>query len=231
MLYDFINLLHPPYTVWHLSYVVIGIAMAPTIFINRSVAVIIAFFLGLGIGAHALDETMGNPLQTRISKSKLYAIGFTAILAAVGIGLYYTITISFLLLPFIIIETFFAVAYNLEMFNKKFHTGLVFSLSWGAIPFLMGYFVNSLSFSFPVIVMAAFAGLLTFVQRTLSNQTRFVRRRILPVDGLKLSSGSLFPISSKELISPAEKSLKALNVMIVVLAFALLLERYMGFTL
>jgi len=228
---DFVNLLHPPYTLWHLSYVLIGIAMAPVIFVDRSLAVLIAFFLGLGIGAHALDETMGNPLQTRISKANLYAIGFSALGTAIAIGLYYTFAVSFLLLPFIIVEAFFAVAYNLETFNKRFHNGVVFSLSWGAIPFLVGNFVNTLSLSLPVLLMAFVVALLTFVQRTLSTQARFVRRKIESIDGLKLSSGETLPMSSNELISPAEKSLKALNVMIFVLAIALLIANLLKFPL
>lgn len=220
---DVLNLLHPPYTAWHLSYVLLGIAMSPTIFPIRSAAAMVAFFLGLGISAHALDETMGNPLKTKLSKPALYAIGFGALAVAALIGLYYVITLSIFVLPFVIAESFFAVTYNLEMFQRRFHSTLVFALSWGSIPFLTGYFVNALTLS-PAIVLMAFAvALLTFVQKTLSTQARFIRRKIVEVDALRLSSGGLVPISSTELISPAEKSLKALTIMIFVVAIALIL--------
>ncbi len=227
---DFVNLLHPPYTLWHLSYVTMGIAIAPSIFIERSVAVLVAFFLGLGVGAHALDETMGNPLQTRLSKKQLYLIGILAICAAIGIGLYYVITVSALLLPFIFVEAFFAFAYNLEIFNKRFHTTLVFALSWGSIPFLTAYFVNALSISVPVVVVALVVGLLTVVQRTLSTQARFVRRRLmLPVESLRLSSGADVPVSTQDLILPAERALKVLTFTVFLLAIALLLMRFVSF--
>ncbi len=220
---DLLNLLHPPYTTWHLSYVLLGIALSPTIFPVRSAAALIAFLLGLGIGAHALDETMGNPLNTKLSKTALYAIGFSALAIAVSIGLYYVITLSILLLPIIIVESFFAVTYNLEMFHRRFHSTLVFALSWGSIPFLTGYFVNTLAIG-PAIVLMSFAvALLTYVQKTLSTQARFIRRKIMAVDALRLSSGAHVPISSAELISPAEKSLKALTVMIFVVSIALIL--------
>jgi hypothetical protein len=64
---DYVTLLHPPYTVWHLSYVVLGAGLAPTIRYGRLGASLMAFFLALGLGAHALDELHGHPLQTRIS--------------------------------------------------------------------------------------------------------------------------------------------------------------------
>jgi hypothetical protein len=207
-----------------------GIAIAPSIFIERSVAVLVAFFLGLGVGAHALDETMGNPLQTRLSKKQLYLIGILAICAAIGIGLYYVITVSALLLPFIFVEAFFAFAYNLEIFNKRFHTTLVFALSWGSIPFLTAYFVNALSISVPVVVVALVVGLLTVVQRTLSTQARFVRRRLmLPVESLRLSSGADVPVSTQDLILPAERALKVLTFTVFLLAIALLLMRFVSF--
>jgi hypothetical protein len=222
---DFINLLHPPYTLWHLSYVLIGISLSPGIYFDRSIAVLVAFFLGLGLGAHALDETMGNPLRTRISKTRLYIVGFVSLSVAILIGLYYVIELSFLILPFVAIESFFAVTYNLEIFEKRFHTDIVFALSWGSIPFLTGYFVNSLSLSISSLVMALGIGLLTYVQRTLSTQARMFRRNIDGVQSINLVTGDRIPMSSQELISPAEKSLKALTLMVFALSVALILAR------
>ena len=53
---DYVTLLHPPYTLWHLSYAAIGAALAPHLEVDRLVATLAAFFLAVGIGAHALDE-------------------------------------------------------------------------------------------------------------------------------------------------------------------------------
>ncbi len=223
---DFINLTHLPYTLWHLSYVLIGVSLAPVIHLDRSVAVLVSFFLGLGIGAHALDETMGNPLQTKLTKVQLYFIGFSSLAVASAIGLYYVFAVSPLIFPIVAIEVFFAISYNLEAFGKRFHNMLVFALSWGAIPFLAGYFVNSLSVSFPVILLSAAISLLTFVQRTLSIQARSVRRSVPSrIVSLKLSNGSEVAASEKDLIGPAEKSLKALSLMIVLIALASILQR------
>jgi hypothetical protein len=222
---DFIDLLHPPYTLWHLSYVLIGIGLAPVIYPGRSVSVLLAFFLGLGIGSHALDETMGNPLETKLAKKTLYLIGFVALAVAVSIGLFYVATLSLLILPFVLVECFFAIAYNLEIFGRRFHTGLVFALSWGSIPFVTGYFVNPLSLNPGVVLMAIAIGLLTYVQRTLSTQARNWRRKMAPAKAIQLSNGEVVPITTKDLISPAEVSLKALTVAIFLVAVALIALR------
>ena len=60
---DLVTLLHPPYTAWHLSYVALGAAAAPTLHADRLGAALVAFFLAVGISAHALDELNGRPLQ------------------------------------------------------------------------------------------------------------------------------------------------------------------------
>src|SRR6188474_1944837 len=68
---DLVTLLHPPYTAWHLSYVALGAAAAPAIHPGRLWAALGAFFLAVGIAAHALDELHGHPLGTRISDRAL----------------------------------------------------------------------------------------------------------------------------------------------------------------
>src|SRR5205814_3009442 len=50
---DYLTLLHPPYTAWHLSYVAIGATLAPHFHADRLGAAAAAFFLGLGVGARA----------------------------------------------------------------------------------------------------------------------------------------------------------------------------------
>jgi len=58
---DYVTLLHPPYTLWHLSYVAIGAGLAPHLEARRLLVALAAFFLAVGIGAHALDELKGLP--------------------------------------------------------------------------------------------------------------------------------------------------------------------------
>src|SRR3989442_1353907 len=46
-------LLHPPYTAWHLSYVLLGAGLAPRLDVMRLVATLLAFFLAVGAFAVA----------------------------------------------------------------------------------------------------------------------------------------------------------------------------------
>src|SRR6185437_305438 len=84
---DLVTLLHPPYTLWHLSYVALGAAAAPTVHVDRLVAALAAFFLAVGIAAHALDELEGRPLGTGLSRRKLVALAAFGLLGAAGIGI------------------------------------------------------------------------------------------------------------------------------------------------
>src|ERR1700719_1562923 len=83
---DLVTLLHPPYTAWHLSYVALGAAVAPTLHVGRLVATLGAFLLAVGVSAHALDELHGRPLQTRLSRGMLLALSVVGLVAALAIG-------------------------------------------------------------------------------------------------------------------------------------------------
>ena len=80
-------LLHPPYTAWHLSYVLIGASLAPTVSLTRLVATLLAFFLAVGVAAHALDELRGRPLQTELPAGGLWAAAVIGLLGAVALGI------------------------------------------------------------------------------------------------------------------------------------------------
>src|SRR5580704_15111424 len=71
---DWWTLLHPPYTAWHLSYVVIGACLAPHVSLSILFGTLLAFFFAVGLAAHALDELHGRPLGTTISNGGLVAV-------------------------------------------------------------------------------------------------------------------------------------------------------------
>ncbi len=140
---DYVTLLHVPYTLWHLSYVAIGAALAPNFETKRLVAALVAFFLGMGVGAHALDELQGRPLQTRIGTGTLVALAALSIAGAAGIGVFAALVWTPWLLPFVAFGAFIVYAYNLELFGGRFHSHFWFALSWGAFPLLAGYLVTA----------------------------------------------------------------------------------------
>ncbi len=136
---DYLTLLHPPYTLWHLSYVVIGAALAPELSLNRLLWGLTAFALALGVGAHALDELNGRPLQTAIPDRVLIALAGISIGAATAIGVAAAVAWTLVLLPFVAFGAFVVVAYSLELFGGRFHSDAWFALAWGSFPVLTAY--------------------------------------------------------------------------------------------
>jgi hypothetical protein len=223
---DYVTLLHAPYTAWHLSYVAIGACLAPHVDSGRLGLTALAFFLALGIGAHALDELNGRPLGTQIPARVLVVLAVVTIAAAAAIGIWAALTWTLLLLPFVAAGSFLVFAYNLELVGGRFHTDLWFALAWGAFPLLTAYLAQAETVSWEALLAAAFATLLSLAQRLLSTPVRHVRRRVARVTGeLELDDGSREPITAATLAAAPEAALKALAAATVALALALLVLR------
>jgi len=223
---DYVTLLHPPYTAWHVSYVVIGGCLAPAVAWGRLGAVTAAFALALGIGAHALDELHGRPLQTRIPAATLVGLALASVAAACAIGFAVAATYRPWLALLVPIGVFLVIAYNLELAGGRFHTDLWFGISWGGFPVLCGYAAVAGEIEVEAVLAAVFAVLLSLAQRTLSNHVRYVRRQVAMVRGeLELSDGSRERLDASKLIAPAERGLRLLAAAVVVLAAALVAFR------
>ena len=220
---DYVTLLHPPYTLWHLSYVVIGAALAPSLPAERLVWGLIAFALALGIGAHALDELNGRPLKTSIPTGVLAALAAVSIGAAAVIGLVAALEWTAWLLPFVVLGTFIVFAYNLELFGGRFHSDLWFALAWGAFPVLTAYVGAAEKLRPEAILAAAFAASLSLAQRHLSTQVRNVRRRATQISGrVVYTDGGEETVDADSFTRAPEAALRALTCAVVALAAALL---------
>jgi len=112
---DWWIVLHPPYTLWHLSYVVIGACLAPHVDGERMAATLVAFFLAVGVGAHALDELHGRPLRTSIPGWALTVAAVASLASAVGLGLVGVARVGPGLAVFIVVGVVLALGYNLEL--------------------------------------------------------------------------------------------------------------------
>lgn len=223
---DYVTLLHPPYTLWHLSYVAIGAGLAPHLDVGRLLVSLAAFFLALGIGAHALDELKGRPLRTRISDRALIALAAVSIGGAVGIGVYACLAYTAWLAPFVVGGAFIVCAYNLELFGGAFHSDAWFAIAWGAFPLLAAYLAEAERITVEALLAAGFAGLLSLAQRHLSTQVRKVRRRVAVVSGtLQHQDGDTEPVTAETLVAAPEAALQALTAAVVLLAAALLVLR------
>jgi hypothetical protein len=223
---DLVTVLHPPYTAWHLSYVAIGAALAPTFVVWRLAVTIGAFFLALGIGCHALDELAGRPLGTRLSKTTLVALAAFGLGGATALGIVGVLTVSVWLIPFVVAGAFLALAYNLELFGGWFHTDLWFAVSWGGFPALTGWFVEALDLRIEAVLVALVCSILSVAQRRLSTPARELRRRTVSVSGHQvLRGGEVRELDLHHLLGPLEGALSALWKAMVVLAVALVVRR------
>jgi hypothetical protein len=223
---DYVTLLHLPYTAWHLSYVVIGGCLAPVVAWGRLSAAVVAFGLAVGIGAHALDELNGRPLRTGIPSSMLAALAIVSVGAASAIGVIGALAYEPWLVLLVPIGVFLVLAYNLELLGGRFHSDLWFGLAWGGFPLLCGYAAVAGELSVAALLAAAFAVLLSLAQRALSNHVRFVRRRVVAVDGaLELRDGGRERIDADRLIAAEERGLRLLAAASVLLAAAMVAFR------
>jgi hypothetical protein len=220
---DWWTLLHPPYTLWHLSYVVIGASIAPDVDPRWLVETLLAFFLAMGLAAHALDELHGRPLGTRISDGVLMGLAVVGLAGAVALGVHGMIQVSPWLGAFIVVGVFLVVAYNLELLGGAFHSDLWFALAWGAFPALTASFAQTADLSVAAVAAAAACAALSAAQRVLSTPVRRLRRHVVAVEGgLTLDDGSVEPLDASALRAAPEHALRLLCVAVPLVAAALL---------
>ena len=230
---DFLILLHPPYTLWHLAYVVIGASLAPKMNWGLLGWTLLAFFLGMGICAHCLDELNGRPLRTRIPSLVLILAAVISIGGAVAIGAIVGVKETVWVIPCIVFGGFIVVAYTLELGRGFFHHDFWFGFAWGAFPAITAYIAQTHTVS-PVIGLVAVACLLySLAQRVLSTQVRFFRRKVSMVEGYyfgleKGPWGQSYNLNKQVIIEPPEVALKLMTWTVVVAAIGLVLIHIKG---
>jgi hypothetical protein len=223
---DYVTLLHPPYTAWHLSYVALGWAAAPAAHGDRLAALLIAFFLAVGIGAHALDELNGRPLRTGIPSSLLVGLAVVSIALASGIGIAGAARTTWWLLAFVGFGAVIVCAYNLEWFQGVVHTNAWFALAWGAFPALCASYANALQIRPEGILVAAACFGLSHAQRTLSTPVRDLRRRTVAIEGtLRRTDGSVEPLDAGSLRAAPESALRWMSLALPLLAAGAVIAR------
>jgi hypothetical protein len=220
---DWITLLHPPYTLWHLSYVVIGAAVMPPLALGQLAGTLLAFFLAVGIGAHALDELHGRPLRTGIDSTVLASVAAVTIAGAMVMGL---VDGGWKLVPFVLIGALLVSAYNLEFFGGILHSDLWFAASWGAFPVLVGAYAQHWSLSLAAVAAAIAAFFLSLGQRALSTPARTLRRRVTGLTArVTFSDGTEKELGRADLLAPLERALRCFVCATGAVALAMVLVR------
>jgi hypothetical protein len=225
---DWWNLLHPPYTIWHLSYVVIGASLAQRLNWTALGASVLAFFLAVGVAAHALDELHGRPLRTQIGARTLRLAAGTALSGSVALGIAGVVRGVYALLVLIPIGIALVLAYNLELRGGRLHNDLGFALSWGGFPVVVGYAAQQPNLDVVRLASVGLAALaavaLSHAQRRLSTPARDLRRRASEVTAqVRYADGSIDHLKRDDILAPLEGGLKALSWAMPLLATSLVL--------
>jgi hypothetical protein len=223
---DWWTLLHPPYTAWHLSYVVIGACLAPVVKLVPLLWTLGAFFLAVGVAAHALDELHGRPLRTRISGPMLVAVSVASLAGALGFGVYGVVRVGWTLVPFMVAGPVLVIAYNAELLHGVVHNDIGFAAAWGSFPVLTAYVAETGRLAVAPVLAAGAALGLSAAQRSLSTPARLLRRKSGTVTGqVVLADGQVLELDRARLLAPLEHALRAMSWGMVLLAAALAVAR------
>jgi len=223
---DWWTLLHPPYTIWHLSYVALGASTVAEVDLYRLGMSLLGFFLGVGLAAHALDELRGRPLGTSIPDRVLQGLAIVSLAGSAAVGVIGIVQVSAWLALFIVVGAFLVVAYNLELLGGAFHSDMWFALAWGGFPALTGAFAQNGRFELPAVLVAVACVAISAAQRTLSTPVRRFRRRVAEVEGtITYRDGTTEPIRAGVIRGAPEAALQLLSIAMPVLAVASVIAR------
>jgi len=190
-----------PITAWHLSYVVLGAMIAPRVNWTTLIATLLAFFLAVGVAAHALDELRGRPLGTAMPSWLLSGAAALGLGGAVALGAIGITRVGFGLLAFIVVGAFFVLAYDLELFADW---SILISASrcpGARSRCSLRRYAQTSTITWSAAVLALAAALLSAAQRNLSNPVRMIRRRVTSVEGeIRFADGTVRPIDRDFLI-------------------------------
>jgi hypothetical protein len=221
---DYWTLLHPPYTLWHLSYALLGAALAPMPDPRIVAGTLVAFFLAVGVASHSFDELQGRPLGTRIPSSVLLALGALGLLGAVVLGIVAAAMLGPWFLVLVAIGAALVISYGLEI--PIVHSDIGFALAWGGFPVVASALANGA----PLLATAAAAigaSILSLAQRRLSTPVRRVRRRAVEVSGsIRYRDGTVESLDAARMISAPESALRLLWLAIAAISIGTLLARW-----
>ena len=227
------TIMHLPYTSMVLSYVLIGAAVSPSFFPNRVIATLLAYFLGLGLSAHALNELHARHWGEALSKRELEILFAAPLIGAILIGVFGmvvlystsgTLLASLVLLAFIFLETFFLFAYNIDLYGGRFHTDLAFAFSWAALPVLVGYYTNALTITVVALLVAVAMAATAGIEINLSRWCKDFRRKS-SLTQMQLADGTKLSLNTAELIAKPERALKLIVVAVDLLAIGLTIHK------
>jgi demethylmenaquinone methyltransferase / 2-methoxy-6-polyprenyl-1,4-benzoquinol methylase len=221
---DYWTLLHPPYTAWHLSYVLLGAALAPMPDPRIVAGALVAFFLAVGVASHAFDELQGRPLGTRIPSRVLLGSGSLALIGAVSLGVIGASQLGLWFLVVVVVGAALVISYGLEV--PIVHSDIGFAVAWGGFPVVASAAANGAPL-LATLAAAIGASLLSLAQRRLSTPVRRVRRKAVDVMGeIRYRDGTAEPLDRQALIAAPEAGLRLLWLAMLALSIGALVARW-----
>ena len=208
----FVGLLFLPYTGMCVSFTIIGAMIVNEVAWDRVGAIALIYALALGISAHVADSLGSKktkPWGTYFTETQLLILMLTTLAAAYAIGIYYIVFYVPLLATIAALEGFFLFAYNFEVFGGRFHNNFWFAVSWGTLPALAGYIMQSNSISVLALVVSCSTGLVSYVEIKMSR----------PYKHLKYSG--IDPERAKRL----ERGLKTISLLSIAFSIVILVYR------
>jgi hypothetical protein len=212
-----IGLLFLPYTGMVLSFCTLGSLLANSVSWERVLAICGIYFLGLGIAAHALDAAGSKALKpwgAFFTKKQLWLMASLSLALAYLAAIYYIVRYVPWLSVLAVSEGFFVFAYNLEWFNGRFHTDAWFAFSWGFLPVLAGYVMQTNRISAEALLLAISMALFSIVEIKASRPYKDLKQRF-----------SLLTEEEKSLMARYETILKSISLGVILAGASLLVWR------
>lgn len=178
----FIGLLFIPYTGMSISFTIMGSMLSPNILWDRIGALSLIYALALGVSAHAADSLGSRkvkPWGEYFNKKQLWLLIISGLMAAYSVGIYYMVLYVPLLWIVAILEGFFVFTYNFELFNGYFHNDLWFSISWGILPALAGFIMQTNSIGIMPLALSVIAGIISYVEINISRPYKELKKRVV----------------------------------------------------
>lgn len=176
----FVGLLFLPYTGMCVSFAIIGSMLASEIAWDRLGAIALIYTLALGISAHVADSLGSKktkPWGSYFSKTQLLIIMAASLTAAYAIGAYYIAFFVPLLAIIAALEGFFLFTYNYEIWGGIFHNDFWFAVSWGSLPLLAGYIMQTNSMNILVVAAAGLTGLISYAEIRMSRPYKHLKQK------------------------------------------------------
>jgi len=175
----FIGLLFLPYTGMCISFTIIGSMLSSSIVWERAGAIAVIYALALGVSAHTADSLGSKkvkPWGNYFNKKQLWLLIMSSLVAAYSIGIYYMIFYVPLLWIVAILEGFFVFAYNFELFKGYFHNDFWFAVSWGVLPIMAGFIMQTNSIGIIPLAVSVIAGIISYVEIKTSRPYKELKR-------------------------------------------------------